>query len=113
MAQGKVFKIEGNDISDGYHTFSELYEHRHRLFLALVKALPGLGSYWVPDHYEGWDLVVLELPDGQVSYHLPSSYRWCFESWLVKQPLEKHIYDGHTSWDVLDRLLRWTMSKGT
>jgi hypothetical protein len=24
------------DVSDGYHTFNELYEHRHMLFLMLM-----------------------------------------------------------------------------
>ena len=26
---GKIFKIVDGDMSDGYHTFDELYEHRH------------------------------------------------------------------------------------
>lgn len=30
----KAFKIVGNDLSDGYHTFDELYDHRCLLFLA-------------------------------------------------------------------------------
>lgn len=29
-------------ISDGYHTFNDLYDHRHALFLALCRAL-GMG----------------------------------------------------------------------
>ena len=31
---GKQFEIQDNDISDGYHTFSELYEQRALLFIA-------------------------------------------------------------------------------
>lgn len=31
----KTFKIQNNDISDGYHTFDELYEHRVLLYLNL------------------------------------------------------------------------------
>ena len=33
----KIETLEVNEgTSDGYHTFKELYEHRHRLFIALT-----------------------------------------------------------------------------
>jgi hypothetical protein len=31
-----------NDISDGYHTFKELYDHRVKLFVALCNAITKL-----------------------------------------------------------------------
>lgn len=30
-------EIEAEDVSDEYHTMSELYEHRYALFAALIK----------------------------------------------------------------------------
>lgn len=36
----KKFQIEGGDISDGYHTFDELYEHRCLLFIRLCLLQP-------------------------------------------------------------------------
>ena len=35
----KNHKIETNLVSDGFHTFGELYEHRIVLFIALAKQL--------------------------------------------------------------------------
>lgn len=53
----KKFEIVGNDISDGYHTFDELYEHRCLLFINLCLAHPN-AAYWRP-HYDGWPLLGL------------------------------------------------------
>ena len=94
-------------ISDGYHTFDELYEHRHRLFLCLVEAFPHL-AYASRKHsdgtsWKGWFLLGMTLPSGQVSYHLPDRL-WPEVERLgivVDVPPE---FDGHSSDDVLDRL---------
>ena len=46
------------EVSDGYHTFNELYEHRHALFLALMKAYPQWSWYSGKHHdgseWQGW-----------------------------------------------------------
>ena len=69
-------------ISDGYHTFSELYEHRHALCLALMKAMPD--RWWFSKrHHDGglcfgsedWFIIGATLPGvshGEITYHLPS-----------------------------------------
>lgn len=111
-------KLDTNKISDGYHTFSELYEHRIVLFIRLCSVVSGAigimkqlnatpvwksqyhsdGSIW-----EGWFLLgLMTKPGEQVTYHLPMSY-WndcSFASTLPKAP----EFDGHTSSDVLERL---------
>jgi hypothetical protein len=97
-----------NDISDGYHTFGELYEHRFALFIALIKCYPKLS--WRANNnddgegYAGWFVAGIHLPTGDISYHLPVD-RWkdldnlglpttnCAPKW-----------DGHTSLDVINRL---------
>jgi hypothetical protein len=97
----KSFKIVGNDMSDGYHTFDELYEHRCRLFIALCLAQPEK-CVW-KNHYPGWPVLFLQTPKGQVSYHVPERLTGYFAT-VIRQD-ETHEWDGHTSADVLDRLL--------
>lgn len=106
--------VETNKISDGYHTFGELYEHRITLFIALCRIInspeyyinkekKGAYSVWRVDGKNGWFCMGLGLIKGcQVTYHLPMS-KWeeChFAAELEVIPL----YDGHTSADVLERL---------
>ena len=94
-------------VSDGYHTFDELYRMRALLFLALVKMHPldawrarknKDGSEW-----EGWFLCGLFPGAGeQITFHLPTKY------WSDLSGIETHdanpYYDGHTSEDVAQRI---------
>jgi hypothetical protein len=99
-----IAEVEIPLVSDGYHTFAELYAHRHALFAALTAAYPELS--WrkpIGSHLDGWFLVGMSLPHGQVSYHLPQHYWHEFNHCLAAAP----DYDGHTSQDVIDRLGRW------
>lgn len=110
----KTYISEENigQLSDGYHTFDELYEFRKMYNAAAFNAWAKEGLYDVhksirhSDGIEcfggGWFIVMAILPTGQVSNH----YRmedWdlfqCPEEMIVKYP-----YDGHTAQDVLDRL---------
>ena len=62
-------------VSDGYHTFDELYEHRHWLFLHLLSFNGSMA--WAATYHEdgskldGWFVAGIRLPDGAISYHLP------------------------------------------
>ena len=97
-----------NDISDGYHTFGELYSHRNVLFSLACAFLsdesPELvwkskahsdGTVW-----DGWFIMGIGVHAGrQATYHLPIS-EWdnCpFARTLDRAP----EYDGHTGDDVL------------
>ncbi len=107
-------------ISDGYHTFDELYDHRITLFIALCRIVqsweiehswPDCPPVWRSrlhsdgSSFEGWFVLGLgEAPGKQITYHLPES-RWeetGFADELSKSP----EFDGHTSADVLERLKR-------
>jgi len=105
-----------NTVSDGYHTFGELYEHRITLFIALCKLYlekqmfqsdiqcPVYRSITHSDGtaMDGWFLLGMNTKEGQITYHLPIS-KWedtCFADTLEKAP----EWDGHTSNDVLLRL---------
>lgn len=94
-------------VSDGYHTFDELYEHRFRLFLALMQAFPA--QSWASKvhsdgtSYEGWFVCGMSLPSGQISYHLPDRLWPDVERrGIHENPVPE--FDGHTSDDVLKRL---------
>jgi hypothetical protein len=108
-------------ISDGFHTMDELYEHRHALFCALTaqifaanakeidkkKHLTGFKSWRHSDRamaYEGWFLAGLNLPTGQISYHLPAQY-WTL-CYLPQYDIPP-AWDGHTAPDVVNRLKLW------
>lgn len=104
--------VRTNEISDGYHTFGELYEHRIVLFIALCGVLVHTQSPWPVwkskkhadgTEMEGWFIMGIHKEAGQqISYHLPNRF-WdkCeFVETLETAP----EWDGHTSDDVLNRL---------
>lgn len=118
----EVLSISSNteDISDGYHSFKELYDHRIQLFIALCKVLhqkwldderSSDPDYEVPwkskkhsdgSEWDGWFIAGINMDKGeQITYHLP------IEKWkeLQAEELDKAPdFDGHTSADVIQRL---------
>src|SRR5258708_253160 len=103
----KTFKIVDGDISDGYHTFDELYEHRCLLFLNLCLK-DRFSRFWRPD-FEGWFCLYLETPSGQISYHLPNKFLSIVEQKIPRD--DGHSFDGHTSQDVAFRLREITRNE--
>lgn len=108
------------DASDGYHTFTELYEHRVTLFIALARHRIDMvtlsntdakhGVWRSKQHhigggdmYPGWFVMGIRKEHGlQISYHLPID-RW--EETDFAETLENAPeWDGHTPADVLKRL---------
>lgn len=112
----KAKGVNTNLISDGYHTFGELYEHRHVLFIALCRKVweheftnnGGSPAWRSKKHsdgseWQGWFLLGLNKEVGkQITYHLPiSKWEECNFAETLDQAPE---FDGHTSADVLERL---------
>jgi len=102
-------KITGQT-SDGYHTFDELYEHRHALFLFAMSCNPN-SSWFSPYHddgtsFQGWFVAGIGLPSGPVTYHLPG--RLIEVAYLTGAKLlpKAPPFDGHTSADVIVRLMK-------
>jgi hypothetical protein len=122
--------VEAMDVSDGHHTMEELYEHRIKLFLALLKVydtyitpLDARGSFvrcWKSKQhedgtmYDGWFIagITKTIPNfdasmppekWDISYHIPIRF-WniCSVMELAKAP----HYDGYGSKDVLERLMK-------
>lgn len=118
---GSILHVTGDDrmeVSDGFHTFDELYDHRIALFIALCRkcnAIDGEGGIEY-DHkvwrsklhsdgsaFEGWFVMGMFKEKGvQITYHLPIS-EW--ENTEFAETLEKAPeFDGHSSADVLKRI---------
>ena len=105
MSRTITIEVENpGKISDGYHTFDELYEHWCLLFIDLCLAHP-VSAYWRP-HYEGWPLIGLRLAEGQITYHVPEKYLPLFKDKIVQGGPE---WDGYTSDDVIQRLKKWAV----
>jgi hypothetical protein len=111
----KENELDTNKISDGYHTFGELYEHRIELYIALALLIKVSDDHSLQNsvwrskaHSDGsiwdsWFILGIGKDVGQrITYHLPISYwnQTDFAETLDNAP----EWDGHTSKDVLNRL---------
>jgi len=99
-------EIKDGNISDGYHTFNELYDHRCLLWINLILLQHPKMCYLVEEHFKGWFLLGIETPKGQLSYHIPNKYLNLCAKIERRQP----EYDGHTSYDVCKRLIDLALS---
>ena len=112
LPDGYELRDENGHVSDGYHTFNELYEYRLLYNAAFFNELAKQGLYDVHKskrHSNGeipfgdpnWFIVVAELPTGQISNHYE------MKDWFLFQIPEKELsneWDGHTPADVAERL---------
>jgi hypothetical protein len=99
-------RLKEGDISDGYHTFSELYDHRCLLYICLCLATPTKAKWKSDENYGDWICLYLELPTGQISYHVPAKFLPLFQNKIEKS--ETYLWDGHSSPDVLTRLMSYS-----
>ena len=112
------------DVSDGYHTFNELYKYRmlyNAAFfneLATQARIMGSGKQSFEPHKSwrhsdgelafggGWFVVVAQLPTGQITNHYEAQYWGLFNIPEREQAIE---WDGHTPADAADRLERYLL----
>lgn len=103
-----TIKCDVDHVSDGYHTFQELYKHRHSLLAVLMVNRPGIS--WISklhgdgSCYPGWFIAGMGLPTGTITYHLPDGFYWTVLKDKVEVLKIAPKWDGHTSDDVLERL---------
>lgn len=104
--------VDMGEVSDGYHTFNELYEYRLLYNAVLFNEFAKQGLYdvhksrrhsdgEVPFGDENWFIVMAELPTGQISNHYE------MKDWNLFDVPEKKFaneYDGHSPSDVAERL---------
>lgn len=91
------------EVSDGYHTFNELYEHRHALFAVACHFLGGWKSKLHHDGtmFPGWFIAGLTTCDGPATYHLPLRL---WDAFPGREREHAPEWDGHTPGDVVTRL---------
>ncbi len=104
--------VDVGEVSDGYHTFNELYEFRKVYNAALFNEWAAQGKYCVhksKKHFEGdvcfgggWFIVVAILPQGQISNHYELNDWDLFQ--IPEHEKALFEFDGHTAKDVLERL---------
>ena len=94
---------EIDDVSDGFHTFRQLYYQRMMLFAAIVKQ--NKEKAWKSLRHEdgelcfggGWFIVGIDTPEGSYTYHYEDNYYSLFDCKELERG--KH-WDGHTEKDV-------------
>ena len=107
------------EVSDGYHTFNELYEYRMLYNAALFNEFAKQGLYDVHKsrkHSDGeipfgdsnWFIVMAELPTGQISNHYEMKDWDKFQ--IPERPLANK-WDEHSPRDVAERLTSFTNPK--
>jgi len=92
-----------DDVSDGFHTFRQLYYQRMMLFAAIVKQ--NKDKAWKSLRHEdgelcfggGWFIVGVDTPEGSYTYHYEDNYYSLFDCKELERG--KH-WDGHTEKDV-------------
>ena len=94
------------NLSDGYHTFNELYHHRAILFSVICNSMPD--KAWksklhdTGDMYDGMFIVGIETPEGQATYHYDIEPYW--DMFKVKELEKAPKWDGHTPQDAIERI---------
>lgn len=92
-------------------TLDNVYWQRNRLVGILARVFPskivwpksaiaGEKLGYVPDDWQGWGCVYIDLPTGQISFHIP-------ESELVQFVGIPIVPDGEKPWDGHDDEEKW------
>lgn len=116
-----ILHVQAEEVSDGYHTMDELYNHRYALFCALVKIYDNYltplgsrvkcwksilhhdGSFIEESFIAGMEVIQFDGTKEQITYHLPMDW---WDKFKVINLINAPEYDGHTSDDVIERLMK-------
>lgn len=100
----QALRVEGysmDKVSDGYHTFDELYYHRMVLFSIICNQ--NKDKAWKSKlhsdgtMYDNYFIVGITTDEGDFTYHYEEKY-W---NWFnVKELARAPEWDGHTSKDI-------------
>jgi hypothetical protein len=115
-AEHTLIRAEGErlEVSDGYHTFDELYDHRITLYIALCGAKSLFDNKYVwrsKRHFDGelcfgtgtqFVLGIGYRYGEQITYHIPIE-RWDEANFAITR-VKAPEWDGHTPADVIERL---------
>lgn len=94
--------ISRKHISDGYHTFEELYYHRMMLFSIILNQNKNI-SWKSRQHYDGtmfndYFICGIETPEGHYTYHYDLKY---WDKFDIKELERAPKYDGHKPEDIV------------
>ena len=94
-------------VSDGYHTFDELYHHRAILFSVICNQNSAI-AWKSKSHHDGtmfanMFIVGIDTPFGQATYHYDVNPYWDY--FKVKALDNAPEWDGHTPATAIKRLL--------
>lgn len=113
MDQFREFNGSCGELSDGYHTFNELYHHRTMLFAALMQLMPDTAVWKSRQHhdpsfpmYDGMFIAGVDTPFGQATYHVEDRY---WDAFYVKELERATPYDGHNPDEAIDRLYQYAL----
>ena len=100
--------LDTNNISDGCHTFGELYDHRAKLFSIICNQDFIWEDAWKSrlhhdgSMFEGYFIVGINTPKEQATYHYEMKY---WDLFHVKELDNAPEWDGHTANEAIERLL--------
>ena len=104
-------RYSAGEVSDGFHTFNELYDHRALLFAALVNSTFRDIAWKSKQHndpaypmYEGMFIVGIDTPIGQATYHYDVDPYW--DMFHCKELERAPKYDGHSPADAVERIFQ-------
>ena len=96
------------NLSDGYHTFNELYHHRAILFSVICNLMPDRAwkskLHDTGDMYDGMFIVGIDTPEGQATYHYDIDPYW--DIFKVKELEKAPKWDGHTPQVAIERIAK-------
>lgn len=105
----KEHGISMKQVTDGYHTFDELYYHRMKLFALICHMNKDVAwKSWLHHDgtmFDGSFIVGVQTSEGQYSYHYNAEH---FDTFEVRELEKAPTYDGHQPSDIgrLDSLLQ-------
>lgn len=93
-------------ITDGYHTFDELYHHRAVLFSVICNTYKESAWKSKKHHdgtmYDGMFIVGINTPEGQATYHYDLEPYW--DMFNVKELDKAPQWDGHSPTEAIERI---------
>ena len=105
MPEIRIEVADIGKVSDGSHTFNELYYHRMMLFAVICNTYKDVAwKSWVHDDgtmYADYFIVGVVTPEGDYTYHYHKDH---WDTFDVKEVDKAPKWDGHTS-DDITRLL--------
>lgn len=111
---GELDPGEHNQVSDGFHTFGELYDHRRALTAALAAERADISWRSKAHHPDdgpmfegGYFIVGIDTPAGTITYH----YKLTHWDDFAEVPELEHApkWDGADPGATVTRLLAWAV----